>query len=273
MPLIKAPTATLTATQIKTLYESNTDALAVRNSGDFGNVTAASTTQIYSTTTNKMIITGSTIITSFGTAPNGTIVYCRCQGVCIISGSASLLVPNGYVEMEDQTAFTAIKIAAGWTIRDYIGSNLKQFHVQDSKASGTSGGSSSTATTHIRALQTIKSSFGGCSLNATNGQMSVPAGTYDVSFFATCYAGSQHKAYLYNITDANVAIDGSASLAYSVNLGNTQSTGKQRITFASQKTFELRHYITVALTAFGLGAPVSVGNEVYAEVIFTQVKG
>lgn len=140
-------------------------------------------------------------------------------------------------------------------------------HVQDQKTAGTAGGSSSATTTHVRTLNTVVlNEITGASL-ASN-RITLPAGTYEIEV-ACPVAGAVgvNKVRLYNYSESAYAIEGSSGSG-----ANGYALLKGVFTIAAEKTFEIRHYITAAVSTSGLGAAVSQGTEVYTDVFIKRRK-
>jgi hypothetical protein len=161
----------------------------------------------------------------------------------------------------DVTAVTPLKLA---THLNYY------MVVQDQKANNTAGGAASSGV-NTRVLNTIvTNTITGASL-ASN-QITLPAGTYNITGFASAYAVGVHKAYLYNVTDSAIAIIG-ASCA---NVGGVAITGFSnivgRLDLATPKVFELRHYIQAG-GADGFGIATNAGmNELYSSISIQKTK-
>jgi len=144
------------------------------------------------------------------------------------------------------------------------------FHVQDQRAQGTAGGNAALATWNARTLNTvILNTIPGASLGSNI--ITLPAGTYDITLEATMKGTGLGSVRLYNTADSAVAIAGtniSLDATYTESVANTVT---QRITIAAQKTFRLESYSTAARATDGLGAAVSNGVEVYANVFISKV--
>lgn len=147
-------------------------------------------------------------------------------------------------------------------------------HVRDEKTSGTYAGAS-IAGVQTRVLNTaVVNTLSGASL-ASN-QITLPAGTYDVVGRAPGHQCDAHQAYLYNVTDAAIALLGSSARSRQTSStdGSSDSVVQGQITITSTKVFELRHYTAAAQATNGLGSIVSSGNvEVYASLIVRVVAG
>ncbi len=123
-------------------------------------------------------------------------------------------------------------------------------HVIDQKAANTSGGTPS-AGANTRDLNTVLTNdITGASL--ASDQITLANGTYEISASAPCYRGDEHRAYLYNVTDASIEVVGDNN--YARNSGTASQGFKHqnksfvrgRFTVSGgPKDFELRHEITV----------------------------
>ena len=144
-------------------------------------------------------------------------------------------------------------------------------HVRDEKTAGTDGGTSSTGD-NIRVLNTVvTNSITGASLAAN--QITLPAGTYDVVGSCPTFDSNNHRAFLYNTSDAAVEVLGHS--------GNFLATGDAiggramvygRFTLAAEKVLELRHYTASGTTTNGLGTQTNDARvEVYADLLIQEV--
>ncbi|WP_137972421.1 hypothetical protein [Pseudomonas sp. F(2018)] len=134
--------------------------------------------------------------------------------------------------------------------------------VVDEKASGVGGGNNVIGS-NTRSLNTVRSNtIAGASLSAN--QITLPAGTYRVEASVPFFNGDRHRGFLYNVTDAAVAI-----LGTSENSGGaftTRSFVRGVFSIGSSKVFELRQHCENVATQ-GFGDPVVDGRpEVYAEI-------
>lgn len=147
--------------------------------------------------------------------------------------------------------------------------SLPLLHVQDQKTSGTSGGNSIVGV-QTRTLNTVVTNeISGASLSSN--QITLPAGTYELSAYAMAYAGvGSHRGLLYNVTDATYIIIG-MSQKDDNSLDAVPAILRERFTLAATKVLELRHY-TAIVQVGGLGFAVSDGNiEIYSDVQIRKV--
>lgn len=146
-------------------------------------------------------------------------------------------------------------------------------HIVDQKSQGTAGGGSS-AGVNTRTLNTIigTNEITGSSLSSN--QITLPAGTYEITFSAPAHKPIGHKAYLYNVTDSDVLAVGKSE--YNANTTfycTTQSEGFIKTELAGTKVIELRHYIGSAQATNGLGVATDATGlvERYSEVIIRKL--
>lgn len=144
------------------------------------------------------------------------------------------------------------------------------FNIQDQKASGTSGGTSSSGI-QTRTLNTVvTNTINGASLGSN--QITLPAGSYKVIATAPGYAAGPHQLFLYNVTDSSYLLRGtSQAMGGGGNANSEHSTVFGIFTLAASKILDLRQYIRDAV-ADGLGAPVSSGViEVYSQILIEKI--
>jgi hypothetical protein len=138
-------------------------------------------------------------------------------------------------------------------------------HVRDEKATATNGGASSTATHHIRTLNTVvTNTISGASL-ASN-KITLPAGTYNIRASAPALAAGLHRIRLVNVTDSTVVLLGSSAYNDGPNYIETHSFISGQFTLAGTKDLNITHYIQVA-DSDGLGKAV---NDTFVNV-YTSV--
>jgi len=193
------------------------------------------------------------------------------------SSSFTNLLKSTVIRVADGTdltklaAFDLSALATG-TTRQIVMPNhdvalgMPYLKVSDQKASGTTGGTSSAATSNIRTLNTVDANtITGASL-ASN-QVTLPAGTYISRGRAPSSGGTGvQRAFLYNVTDAANTLIGANSHGFTASSSDCVVSG--RFTIAGTKAFELRHYTQ---SASGIGDANSQAAEVYSELEFIKV--
>lgn len=141
----------------------------------------------------------------------------------------------------------------------------------DRKTASTSAGDS-IAGTQTRTLNTAEyNTIAGASMSGN--QITLPAGTYEVSGRVPGYAVNGHKAFFYNVSDGAPAIVGSSASSPNPSGTQTDSVFDGRITITATKVFSIRHYTeTAALgSALGRAANGSGQHEVFAEITLTKI--
>jgi len=144
-------------------------------------------------------------------------------------------------------------------------------HIQDQKAANTQGGTATSGSFQTRTLNTaVTNTITGASLGSN--QITLPAGTYYMETECPAYAVLQHKAILYNVTDAANVLIGTSGYAASTDNGHDQSFVKGRFTIAGTKVLEIRHRVNTTNTDDGFGIASNFGvNEVYTDVRIWKV--
>lgn len=139
-------------------------------------------------------------------------------------------------------------------------------HLQDQKASGTNGGTSTAGSWQTHVLNTEVADTGSnCSL-ASN-QFTLSAGTYRVRATCPLHRSDENQLRIQNVTDGTTLALGTNGYANSgAAYAMTAATVSGRFTVAASKALELQYRVTTGLATNGLGAAASWGTEVYADV-------
>lgn len=144
--------------------------------------------------------------------------------------------------------------------------------LQDQKASGTDGGTFTSAAWRTRDLNTEVVDTGNhCTLAAN--QFTLVAGTYRIQAGASGYAVGGHKLRLQNITDAATTLVGNNTVSTATG-ASTNNTAQLfgRFTIAASKTFELQHQCgtTKTTNGFGLAHSFASTSEIYTTIIIEK---
>lgn len=243
-------------------------------------VASAASPDIWAGNGNTLHITGTTAITGFAAAPQaGARRRLYFDGAVLLTNSVNLRVqggadyttsPGDIIEVyADTTTVFDLSIfrADGKAV---VATPIGYMHVREQQASGTNGGTSTSGVTHVRTLNTVvgTNTIAGASL-ASNA-VTLPAGTYEFSASAPCYAGDMHKLALYNQTDAaDIMVGVSASITGG---STTLAVCSGKFTLTAQKAVQLRHYIATGASPLGLGKATANGQvEVYATLELRKV--
>jgi len=176
---------------------------------------------------------------------------------------AGLTLKTAGTETRDQLK-TTIKILGNLYVI------IKYVIIKDLKADTVSGGTFTLGAWRTRDLNTINTNITGVSLAAN--QFTLPAGTYKILGVAPAYAVDNHKALLYNVSDASNEILGSSTYGSNSDLVQASSIIEGVFTIANTKIFEIRHRCTTtrATNGFGLACSLGVG-EVYTQVEIIKI--
>ena len=137
---------------------------------------------------------------------------------------------------------------------------------REEQASGTNAGGFTAGSYVTRVLNTtVVNGISGASL-ASN-QITLPAGTYEVTAYVPAQEVNSHKALLYNVTDAANTTIGTTTYCGNAYGASSYSVINARFTIAASKVFEIRHRCSTTRTVYGLGYATTFGdNEVYTTI-------
>lgn len=155
---------------------------------------------------------------------------------------------------------------ASWAVPAAAGLYSDYIHIRDEKAAGTEGGGFTQGAWRTRDLTVELSDTGGDATLASN-QITLEAGTYRCLISCPAFNVNQHKARLYNISDASTEIVGTTELSNAADLTQTIALVRGRFTLAAQKVLEVQHYCAATKAVQGFGVAFNIGVvEVYTEV-------
>lgn len=149
---------------------------------------------------------------------------------------------------------------------------IPRLKVSHRLATGTGGGTSVSSSWNTRTFNTTDyNTIVGASVSG--GNITLPAGTYDVSARAPASNAGAHQAAVYNSTDATYPVAGANASTLSGTSAVTDSAVDGQFTITSTKVMNLRHWFTTGAAINGMGAPVSATGivELYAELTITKV--
>ena len=169
---------------------------------------------------------------------------------------------------------SATKLATQQSIKAYVDAQAggafgaALLHVRDEQSAGSDGGSFTSGGWRTRTLNTsMTNEISGASLGSD--QITLPAGTYYIEALAPSNAVIDHKAKLWNITDASNELIGLSGTGTN---GSGISTVTGRFTIAGAKVFEIRHRCSNTKSTDGFGAASNFGVvEVYTDVRIWKV--
>lgn len=152
------------------------------------------------------------------------------------------------------------------------GACMEVYEFKDERSTGSNGGSSSYSSWQNRDLNTINST-GGTSASLANNEITLSAGSYQITAISPGYRCGSHRCRIRNITDSTYEY---GSSAHADDHGRTSSNSVCVFSanFASPKTLSLETFSNSSHSS-GLGLAVGVTgvNEVYAQVKIVKLSG
>lgn len=143
--------------------------------------------------------------------------------------------------------------------------------VEDRKSAGTDGQAlgSTSGTWYKRDLTTLVRNTIGATLASS--QVTLPAGTYYITWRAPAYKTREHKTRLYNASTSATVAYGSAEYSHTDMAVSTNSIGGAVVTLSATQALQIDHY-AYAVTLYGpLGKATGSGTEVYTHIEIWKV--
>lgn len=192
------------------------------------------------------------------------------------------VVEGDYFELHAQTeADTSVTIqkAQTWFTLEVIQTAVVSgrpalLHVRQQENSGTSGGQGTVNTFKKVDINTeLTNEISGASL--ASGQITLPAGTYEIRGNAPAYRTNQHRCRLYDTTASAMLLMGSSVYSTKeVTLGfvSNDSFITGRFTLTVLSVLELQHRIAFSTAVTDFGFPSSTGDvEVYTDLMIEKI--
>jgi hypothetical protein len=148
---------------------------------------------------------------------------------------------------------------------------LKFAHWQHQENNGTNAGGGASGSDLTRTINTeVYNNITGSSLSSN--QFVLPAGTYFIHATAPFHRTRNSRAWLYNVTDAAIVLNGTSGTSDEGASDDTSttwvSTIEGRFTIAATKTFLIYGRVNRTNNTTGFGRSTSYGgNEVYTNVL------
>ena len=171
---------------------------------------------------------------------------------------------NGHVLTADSAEATGLKWAAAAATQTFA-------VFTDQKTSGSHGGTFTSGAWRTRDINTSQYNNITSASIASN-QITLPAGTYQVSAYAPFGSTNQCATRLYNITDSSATILGSSE--YNDNTDpfkQTKGFVDGIFTIAGTKVFEIQQYGAVTKATTGFGFATGYQAEIYTTVKITKI--
>lgn len=185
--------------------------------------------------------------------------------------------------IDDADPLSANKAYSASKIEALVGAvgNPPVFHARDEKPNGTAGGSVTGNVWTQRVLNTLKlNEIAGASLGSN--QVTLPAGTYEVSMMVPAFRIQRHVARIYNVTDGvtlvgadGKPVQGRQTHGSSSTIHMSSDVIAERFVLAATKVLEVQTWAEINRSTDGLGSfgPPSEGAmaEVYSEIVLRQL--
>jgi hypothetical protein len=273
----------LTAEKLNVLVDdaSFDSSTAVDNSTTRVNSSGAITVKpqgITSTELASSAVTTAKIADATGTSDGVTLDKIRqlesMKTIGNVTGSTAAPTQVDILDEDDMSSDSATSLATQQSIKAYVDTfSLNGYvHVRDEKSSGSGGGTFTSGAWQTRTLNTAASNtISGASLSSN--QLTLPAGTYEISATAPYNKGNGtsvtlHKMRLYDTTGASTLIEGSSHES-PLDAMTQHAHLVGRFTLSTSSAIELQHYCSFTGT---FGEATSIGTkEVYAEMEVRKV--
>jgi hypothetical protein len=198
------------------------------------------------------------------------------DGVTTI-GLSKNVFDDAILDEDDMTSDSDVHLATQQSIKKYIDDSISiclnynnYIQIQYHRTQGTAGGTFTSGAWRTRPLDTIEADIGdNCSL-ASN-QITLEAGTYYFTAWATVYAVNRHMLKLYNVTDAVDIKKGSSNMAHPSYGGVDKALLSGIFTIGAGKALELRHKCITTNNGDGMGLETNLDEETYANIEFFKV--
>lgn len=196
------------------------------------------------------------------------IVLSGSQGLRVVKKAAGAVV-NGVDEsgagVQSVVAGTGINVDNTDPANPVVsttggGSGLDYILIREEQTSGTQGGTFTSGAWQTRVLNTEVVDTGNHASLSSN-QITLAAGTYRFRIRCPGFLVVNHKAKLYNITDAADVEFGTSERTNADAQNYSEIVG--RMTIAGTKVFEVQHQCSTTRATNGFGATTGFGTEIY----------
>lgn len=271
---VDMPTARISSSTIQNLNSTNlvTQNFTATTLG-MGTVTAGSVTAGTMTVTGPSTLSGS--LTVSGTTTLGTLTVSSMSSTNVNFSNinaTNVLSTNVNASSVTATNISASNITAtNGLVGQWLAAPYPMIIVEDSKPSGNDGGASSVGSWQTRTLNTVSTNtIVGASLASNS--VTLPSGTYRISWRAPAVNVGIHKSAWRNTTDNVFAVLGGNGSNDNVSDTTTNSLGTGVFSITSPKVFQLWHRFSSSKPD-GLGVAAGFGvNEVYSQVIIEKIR-
>lgn len=163
-------------------------------------------------------------------------------------------------ERDNGSAWEDVSTSANLSIYEYI-------LIRDEKTANTAGGTFTSGAWRTRDLNTEVADTGSLASVGSN-QITLAAGTYRCRISAPALGVDNHRAKLYDVTNAVDLILGTVEWSHNAAYAQTRSFIEGRFTLSGSTVLEVRHYSSGTRATSGFGIQMNVGVEVYTVAEF-----
>lgn len=147
-------------------------------------------------------------------------------------------------------------------------------HFREVQSANTSAGTFTAGGWRTRVLNTtVINTITGLSLNTGTNVITIPAGTYDISWAAPGTSCAAHITRILNTGSSTTLIMGQGALSSSASTTMGSAYGKGRVVLAAETTITIEHYCATTRNTDGLGRAANLDsqNEVYTEIWIKRI--
>lgn len=156
-------------------------------------------------------------------------------------------------------------------VAGFIGGAYPMMIVRDEEPSGTGAGGFTSGAYRTRVLNTVSTNtISGASLSSN--QITLPPGTYYVSFSAPAWKVNGHQTKFVSVSGGTISIFGETAYTSNADYPMTRSRGSGVFTIESTSVAELQHKCFTTNATNGLGIQISGDVEVYAVVEIWKIR-
>jgi len=227
------------------------------------------------------------------TADQGTIIYRGASGWLFLAPGTSgrVLTTKGaganpeWLTVPSVTTVSASNITPGannthlvtngsgateWAANSNVGA---QCVIWDEKSAGTDAGASDHTSDTIRTLNQSSDPASVLGASLSSNQITLGAGSYSISAAVPGQDTGNHVAWLYNVTDSSITVDGARYYHGSSDTETGYSLINGAFTITETKVFEIKQRTSQTMAAHGLGRAVNITGhpEIYTTVTITKI--
>jgi hypothetical protein len=193
-------------------------------------------------------------------------------GVCTVTAGTCTVATSGTLALVQNAggSLTFISASASVFTASASGAGITMAVFNETQASGTNGGTSTSGSFIKRTLNTtVKNDITGCSIASS--VITLPAGTFYVFASSPVIQAGYQQAKIRNTTDSTdlaLSTSGYSPPATSVSI---DSNIQGLFVLAASKTIELQYRVQTGVGTNGLGVATSFGSEIYSQITIMKV--